>query len=83
MAAKKSEELTFESAIIELENITKSLEEGNLSLLESVRLFEEGMTLIKYCNDCLEKAETKITVLAKNAKGEIVEEDFSEKSKEQ
>jgi len=83
MSAKKSEELTFESAIIELENITKSLEEGNLPLLESVGLFEKGMELIKYCNDCLEKAEAKITVLAKNANGEIVEEDFLEKSEEQ
>ena len=83
MASKKEEELTFESAMEELQNITQSLEKGNLSLTESIDLFEQGTKLIKHCNDCLEKAEAKITVLVKNERGDIVEEDFAEKNKEQ
>jgi exodeoxyribonuclease VII small subunit len=82
MATKKKDELSFEEAILELSKITKALEEGNLPLLESVNMYETGMKLVKYCNECLEKAEAKITILAKGESGEIVEEDFSPANKE-
>lgn len=69
-------EINFEEAMVELEKIASELENGNLSLEESVSKFEEGMKLSKQCNDIIEKAEKKITILLqKNDK--IEEEDFS------
>lgn len=68
-------EIKFEDAMKELETIATQLEKGDLSLEESVSKFEEGMNLSKQCNDIIEKAEKKISILLqKDAK--IVEEDF-------
>ena len=46
-----------------------------LNLDESVALFEEGMNLSKKCNETLEKAEKKISILLEN-NGELIEENF-------
>ncbi len=54
---------TYESAVKRLQEIVKSLENGGLSLEESVKLFEEGAGLAKFCNDELKKAEQKILAL--------------------
>ena len=68
-------ELKFEDAMKELEIIANDLEKGDLSLEESVSKFEEGMKLSKQCNDIIEKAEKKITVLL-SKDGKIEEENF-------
>ena len=66
---------TFEESINELEKVVADLESGNMTLDESMKSFEEGMKLSKYCSELLENAEKKITmVLEKN--GELVEEDM-------
>lgn len=68
-------EMNFEESMKNLENIATELEKGDLSLEESVAKFEEGMKLSKQCNDIIEKAEKKITILLqKNEK--IEEENF-------
>ena len=68
-------EKSFEDSITELEKIVSDLESGDNTLDESMKKFEEGMKLAKNCNELLEKAEKKISVvLEKN--GEIVEEDM-------
>jgi len=68
-------EKNFEDSITELEKIVSDLESGDNTLDESMKKFEEGMKLAKNCNELLEKAEKKISVvLEKN--GEIVEEDM-------
>ena len=59
----KEKDLSFEELIIKLEEITNKLEKDNLSLDESVELFEEGMKLSKKANDKLENAEKRITIL--------------------
>ena len=56
-------ENNFEDSMKNLERIATELENGNLSLDESVKKFEEGMKLAKQCNDILEQAEKKITIL--------------------
>ena len=66
MADDKS--LPFENAIGELENIVKSLEEGNLSLEEALNTFEKGVGLSKHCQEVLEKAEQKISMLTADNK---------------
>ena len=70
-------ELNFEEAMKKLELIANELEKGDLSLEESVSKFEEGMKLSKKCNDMIEKAEKKITILLQKD-GKIEEENFEE-----
>lgn len=72
----KKEELNFEELMTKLEEITNKLENEKLSLDESVKLFEEGMQISKECNNKLEDAEKKITILI-NQNNEIKEEDFN------
>ena len=72
----KKEELNFEELMIKLEDITNRLENEKLSLDESVKLFEEGMEISKECNNKLEDAEKKITILINQNNG-IKEENFN------
>ncbi|MBR6252886.1 MAG: exodeoxyribonuclease VII small subunit [Clostridia bacterium] len=75
---KKSEELSFEEAMNNLEEIVTNLEKGELTLDESVNNFKKGMELSNYCNELLDKAEKSITVLVKDKDGEYTEETFEE-----
>ena len=59
----KEKELNFEELMQKLEAITNKLEKESLSLDESVELFEEGMKISKECNEKLENAEKRITIL--------------------
>jgi exodeoxyribonuclease VII small subunit len=68
-------EVNFEEAMKKLEEIANELEKGELNLDESVNKFEEGMKLSKKCNDFLDEAEKKITMLVNN-NGKIEEENF-------
>ena len=55
------EKLTFESALQKLEEINNALENNNCSLNDSIKLYEEGLKLSKYCEKILSKASLKIT----------------------
>ena len=68
-------ETNFEELIEKLEEITNKLEKEQLSLDESVKLFEKGMQISKECNSKLEDAEKKITILI-NQNNELKEENF-------
>jgi len=65
----------FEESMKKLETLVSELENGNLNLDESVKKFEEGMKIAKQCNNILEDAEKKITILLEKD-GELKEEDF-------
>ena len=67
----------FEAALSELEQIVQRLEQGELSLEESLRQFERGVELTRGCQKALRQAEQKIRILAKKQDGEISEQDFS------
>lgn len=67
---------SFEEKMKKLEEIAVELEKGNLDLDSSVSKFEEGMKISKECNEMLEKAEKKITMLIKGENGELAEENF-------
>jgi exodeoxyribonuclease VII small subunit len=54
---------TFETQLAELETVVERLERGELSLEDSVRLFEEGVRLSNACKQELESAEGRIQVL--------------------
>jgi len=60
---KKTEEIPFEDYLRKLERIVQQLEEGELTLDESVKLYEEGMSISKLCLDKLNKTKQKIEQL--------------------
>jgi exodeoxyribonuclease VII small subunit len=59
----------FEAALSELEGIVKKLEEGDLTLENSLALYERGVELSRFCHARLEDAEKRIEIL--NERGEI------------
>ena len=61
----------FEKRLADLETIVERLEQGELPLDESVRLFEEGMKLSESCKKELNDAEGRIQVLIERAGGKI------------
>ncbi len=69
------EEVNFEEAMKKLEALAQELEKGDLDLDQSVQKFEEGMALAKKCNDILEKAEKRITILIQEEEG-LKDENF-------
>ena len=63
---------TFEQSIAELEEIVEQLENGDVTLDESLGLFEKGIKLSKSCQKMLDTAEKKVSILMTNDDGEIV-----------
>ena len=61
----------FEEALKQLEDIVAKLEKGELSLEDSLRLYEQGIGLARLCHAKLEEAEGRIEVLIKDARGEV------------
>ena len=75
MAEKK---LSFEQSLARLDEIVKSLERGDVALSESMKLFEEGMGLIRSCGEMLDSAEQKVVRLRKGSDGSPEELPFDE-----
>ncbi|MBR2744635.1 MAG: exodeoxyribonuclease VII small subunit [Clostridia bacterium] len=73
---KKSEDINFEEAMKNLEEIANELEKNELDLDKAVEKFEEGMELSKKCNEILTNAEKRITILINNGDGNLDEEPF-------
>ena len=68
--SKKDTE-SFETGLGKLEGIVEKLERGELSLEESLKLYEEGIRLSRMCHERLQDAEGKIELLMKNARGDL------------
>ena len=66
-------DMTFEEALLRLEEIVRALESGSAPLDESLALFEEGVGLVKLCSARLDSAEQKVRLLSKNADGTVTE----------
>jgi len=60
---------SFESMMERLQDLVAKLEEGNLSLEDSIRCFEEGMELVRRCGAVLNRAEERIQKLTRDAVG--------------
>ena len=69
-------EMSFEEAIRELEKIALSLENEKIELDASLKLYEEGIKLVRYCNKLIDSAERKIKVLSLSPEGELEEEEL-------
>jgi len=67
---------TFETSMKRLEEIVHDLEKGDLPLDESLKVFEEGMNLIKFCSKKLEEVEQKVTMLVKESDGKYAHQPF-------
>jgi exodeoxyribonuclease VII small subunit len=71
MADKNGTEKGFEIALEELEKIVEQLESGDLSLEDSLTAFENGVGLVKYCNQKLSDVEKKIELLVRDKEGKL------------
>lgn len=67
---------SFEKAIGDLEKIVKALESGDLSLEKALEKFEAGIQLSRYCNEMLDEAEKRVTLLMSDDAGQPVEAPF-------
>ncbi|PYL05922.1 MAG: exodeoxyribonuclease VII small subunit [Verrucomicrobia bacterium] len=69
-------ELNFEGAMDRLEKIVEQMESGKLPLEDLIVRYEEGMNLVKVCQERLAKAEQKIEIIARNSAGKTVVKEF-------
>ena len=67
---------TFEESMKRLEDIVQRLESGEMSLEDSLQVFEEGMQLVAFCSRKLDEAEKKVSLLVRDQEGELVERPF-------
>lgn len=75
-------ERTFESALGELESIVRKLENGDLDLEESLKLFEKGVKLARECRERLTRAERRIEILMKGSDGKLSLEELQPDERE-
>jgi len=68
----KEKELKFEGGLKRLEEIVAKLESGNLPLDDSLKLFEEGVKLVRFCNERLAEAQQKVELLTKDQAGNVI-----------
>jgi len=71
------QKLSFEQALKRLEEIVKLLDKGEVALEDSLKLYEEGSSLIAFCNETLNNAEQKVTMI-KMDNGTVEEVPFGE-----
>lgn len=76
-ATRKTEEMSFEEALAELEAVVRKLESGEAALDQSLELFKKGTALSAHCEKKLTAAETVVNQLVEGADGEFTEEPFS------
>ena len=69
MKTKKTQEISFEDSFSRLEKILEKLESDDCTLDETLKLYEEGLTLTKVCSDKLSNAELRIKEINKSNKG--------------
>ncbi|MCP5205696.1 MAG: exodeoxyribonuclease VII small subunit [Hahellaceae bacterium] len=77
MKKKNASDFNFESALGELENIVKTMEQGELTLEKSLSAYEEGIKLSKECQKALQIAEQRVMLIQEND-AELVKTPFLE-----
>ena len=75
MAARKKASLDFEQSLTDLQNLVERLENGELSLEDSLTAFEQGVRLTRDCQTALAQAEQKVQILMERD-GELEEAPF-------
>ena len=69
---------TFEESMQRLEQIVRAMERGDVSLDESLELFQEGTELVRSCNQLLDDAQLQVKKIMTAPDGSLVEEDFKD-----
>lgn len=72
-----NETMTFEAALARLEEIVRMLEGGSAPLDDSLKIFEEGVALVRFCGTKLDNAEQKLKILVKKQDGGYAEQPFT------
>ncbi|MGB2629806.1 MAG: exodeoxyribonuclease VII small subunit [Candidatus Omnitrophota bacterium] len=72
-------DISFEKALEKLEKTVEDLEAGDLSLEDSLKKYEEGVKLVRICQEKLSKAKEKIELLSRDEKGKFKKKAFQEK----
>lgn len=80
---ESGEGVTFESMMQRLQDLVDRLEAGNLTLEDSIRAYEEGMSLVRKCTAVLSQAEERIQKLTRDAAGKPVTEPLDGESEEE
>ena len=63
----KRKKLDYEASVLELESLVNRLEQGDISLEESLKLYESGVLLTRDCQNALQAAEQKVQMLLKQS----------------
>jgi len=72
--SEKNSEIDFEKSLAELEQLVETMEKGDLTLEESLKHFERGVSLTRACQKALAEAEQKVRILTRNNEaGELAE----------
>ena len=66
-SANSDDKIDFEKALKELEELVERMEQGDLSLEQSLKDFERGVALTRACQQALQEAEQKVQILTRNA----------------
>ena len=77
----KRKKLNYEASVAELESLVNRLEQGDISLEESLKLYESGVLLTRDCQNALQAAEQKVQILIQQS-GQSDLEDFDNNSTE-
>jgi exodeoxyribonuclease VII small subunit len=72
------EKMTFESALMMLDDMVKKLEAGNTGLDDSLKCYEEAIRLVGVCNEYLFDAEKKVRILNEALDGTVTDRNFLE-----
>lgn len=77
----KRKKLDYEAAVAELESLVERLEQGDISLEESLKLYENGVLLTRDCQEALQNAEQKVQMLLQQS-GQTTLTDFDPNTSE-
>ncbi|HIO93161.1 MAG TPA: exodeoxyribonuclease VII small subunit [Leucothrix mucor] len=69
---KQPKKIDFESAMAELESLISKMEEDDLSLEESLKGFEKGISLTRMCQTSLQDAEQRVSILTEDGEEELL-----------
>ena len=75
-----SNKMNFEESMLRLEHIVRAMEQGDVALEESLKLFQEGTALVTGCQKLLDDAELQIKKVAKTADGTPAMEGFADEA---
>ncbi len=71
---------SFEANLRQLEQLVQQMEQGELTLEQSLSTFEQGVALTRACQQALDKAEQKVNLLLQDEQGAISRKPFTEQT---